>query len=80
MIKKYQGFQWIFVNKAPNLGKNTNHHFLINAEYLYDSTDKGIIKNNTIKTYSQLKCLCIFLILHFLFNMFQRIINILDSK
>ena len=50
-------FDKFFVKIVPNLGINTNHDFLINAEY---------------QKHSQLNYLHRLLILLFLFNMFQR--------
>ena len=37
-------FNKFFVNIVPNFGVNTNHDFLVNAEYLDDPIDKAINK------------------------------------
>ena len=50
-------FDKFFIKIVPNLGINTNHDFLINAEY---------------QKHSQSDYLQRLLILFFLFNMFQR--------
>ena len=37
-------FNEVFVNIVPNLGKNTNHSFLINTENEHDPIEKAIVK------------------------------------